>query len=129
MKRRKHRTKLVERQVQPLEEFLVDTGEENGWQVVTPMGEVDISTAPLVRQSLMSVLEAGAHRAILDLSHCVYLDSAGLGMIIAIYMRLRDIEGEFRLVIPFPQPQRVLEITGADYYLKVFPSLDMAAVA
>ncbi|MEV6701789.1 STAS domain-containing protein [Streptomyces sp. NPDC051453] len=72
--------------------------ELNGWTVVEAIGEVDVSTALQIRAYVLKLLEEGREHFVLDLSHVPFLDSMGLGIIVAITKRIRAREGSLHLV-------------------------------
>src|SRR6476646_11348444 len=52
-----------------------------GWTVLTVEGEVDLYTAPAVREAAIEAMEAGADHLLLDLTEVPFMDSSGLGVI------------------------------------------------
>ncbi|MFJ9412238.1 STAS domain-containing protein [Streptomyces sp. NPDC101393] len=79
----------------------------NGWTVVETTGEIDISTAPTIGAEIISLLEEGHRHFVLDLSATTFLDSMGLGMIVAVTKRLQAHEGSLRIACA---DQRLLKI-------------------
>jgi anti-sigma B factor antagonist len=81
--------------------------------VVTPAGEIDLASAPQLKSRLVGLLEEGFARFVLDLSAVRYLDSTGLGVLIAFSRRL-GADGEIVLA-EAPEPVlSLLELTGLD---------------
>jgi anti-sigma B factor antagonist len=77
-------------------------------------GEIDVATAPQLREALHQVLEEGATRLRIDLGEVGFIDSAGLGVLIGVLKRIREVGGEIELVHVQPAPRKVIEITGLD---------------
>jgi anti-sigma B factor antagonist len=104
-----------------LEVHLEQSGET---PVVRVVGEVDIATAPSLRERLEQVL-APARRVVVDLSEVTFLDSTGLSVLVGAWKRLsgEGLEGDLRLVVVRPTIQKVLEITGLDQVFSVFATL------
>jgi anti-sigma B factor antagonist len=98
------------------------------WSVLHVDGEVDLSTAPRLREQLLTLVLDGTVRVVVDLTGTEVLDSTGLGALMAAYKRLRARGGEMRLVITTPRIRKVFEITRLDLVLSIFESID-AAVA
>ncbi|MGA2211482.1 MAG: STAS domain-containing protein [Acidimicrobiales bacterium] len=98
--------------------------------VVRVVGEVDIATAPALRERLEQVL-ASATRVVVDLSEVTFLDSTGLSVLVGAWKQLsgEDSEGDLRLVVVRPTIQKVLEITGLDQVFSVFATLAEALAA
>jgi anti-sigma B factor antagonist len=76
-------------------------------------GEIDVSTAPVIRDALTEAVDGGARRVTLDLGGVGFVDSSGLGVIVGALRRLQD-ERDGRLVIEHVQENvhKVFEITG-----------------
>lgn len=88
-------------------------GEGAGGTVrVVAAGEVDMSTAGVLRQALDAALDGGASMVVVDLADVAFLDSTGIAALL--YGRSRAVERRAALGVANPRPQvrRVLEITG-----------------
>jgi anti-sigma B factor antagonist len=81
-------------------------------------GELDMSTAPALREELVELIAAGATMVTVDLSELAFVDSTGLSVLITGLKRLRQQGGDMALRSPTPGTRRVLEITGLT---EVFP--------
>lgn len=106
--------------------FQVSVSQQGGAAVVTAVGEVDVSTAPELRQRLREQPEDAL--VVVDLSDVTFLDSTGLGVLVAALKRIREsgAGGELRLVVNRPQVTKVLEVTGLSGVFSIFASLDEA---
>ena len=93
--------------------------------VVTPAGEIDLATAPLLKSSLVGLLGEGHTRFVVDLAAVRYLDSTGLGVLIAFARRLTE-DGVIVLAQPPAPVSALLEITGLDATFEVFVTVDDA---
>ncbi|HTU96809.1 MAG TPA: STAS domain-containing protein [Solirubrobacteraceae bacterium] len=97
----------------------------DGICVVTPAGEIDLATAPALKSHLLGLVGTGSARFIVDLSEVRYLDSTGLGVLIAFGRRLPE-HGQITLA-QAPDPVRaLLELTGLDASFEVFATVDGA---
>jgi anti-sigma B factor antagonist len=113
--------------------FQVTVEERAGIPVVRAAGEVDVSTAPTLRERLVELPE-GTARVIVDLSEVTFLDSTGLGVLVAGQKRLRNAApgdaaegtGGLDLVVTRPQILKVLEVTGLTSIFAIYSSLDEA---
>jgi anti-sigma B factor antagonist len=88
--------------------------------VITVRGEVDMATAPQLRDLLKQLIDAGSQRIVLDCRALAFLDSSGIGVLIAARNRLGD-DGEIVLDSPPAHVRKVLEITGVASHLSVVP--------
>lgn len=92
-------------------------------------GEVDVYTAPQLKQQMINLLESGAKEMIVDLSKVDYLDSTALGVLIGGLKRMREMDGNMVLVCPSPRIRRMFEITGLDKIFDIYNSVEDAQEA
>ena len=83
-------------------------------------GEIDASTVSQVRELLEELVGNGAKHLVLDCSELAFLDSSGIGVLIAARNRL-GADGSIVLDSPPPHVRKVLEITGVSSHLSVVP--------
>lgn len=93
-------------------------GGAGGQYEVRLVGELDLSTAPQLRDELARLAAGGATMVTVDLSELAFLDSTGLSVLTTGLKRLRQQGGELALRSPTPSTRKVLEITGLT---EVFP--------
>jgi anti-sigma B factor antagonist len=99
----------------------VETGAADGYAVVTPVGEVDLSNVGRLREVLNELyLRAGAD-VVVDLDQISFIDSAGLGALIGARRRAYGVNGSLTLVCSQERILRVLAITRLD---RVFDIVD-----
>lgn len=96
----------------------LDVRNESGAAVLEVSGEVDIYTAPKLREKLVELVEAGNDRIVVDLEGVGFMDSTGLGSLVAGLKRVKERKGEMALVCSRDPVVKVLRITGMD---RVFP--------
>ncbi|MDO8683456.1 MAG: STAS domain-containing protein [Armatimonadota bacterium] len=85
-------------------------------------GEVDVYTAPQLKQQMISLLEEGKIEMVVDLTKVEYLDSTALGILIGGLKRVRERDGNLPLICPSPRIRRVFEITGLDKIFDIYNS-------
>ncbi len=90
----------------------VDGHVTNGWTVVTVTGEMDDYTSPMIRTTVGQLLDADHRHFILDLCPAVFLDSAGLGMIVAITKHIRAHGGSLRIACTDERLLKVFKLGG-----------------
>ncbi|MHB8244097.1 MAG: STAS domain-containing protein [Acidimicrobiales bacterium] len=96
--------------------------------VLSIRGEIDVSTAPELRDRLLAVAQNGHETAIVDLSDVTFLDSTALGVLVSALKRFRANGGDLRLVVTGRNVAKVLEITGLVDVFTIFKTAE-AAVA
>lgn len=110
----------------PVDSFRLHTTEHEGCAVLAVAGEIDLSNAPQFREALIALVAHGHRRVVVDLSETGFLDSTGLGALVAGLKRVRAIGGEMRVVCTSPRVCKVFEITSLDRVLHLYDSLDEA---
>ena len=110
-------------------EFDISATERAGVPVLSVRGEVDVATAPRLRESLAALSDASAAVAVVDLSDVSFVDSTALGVLVSGAKRLRGTGGDLRLVVTEPHIAKVFAITGLDEVFDIYRSADQAISA
>ena len=82
-----------------------------GWAVVDITGDLDMASAPALRTLVLQLLSTGARCIAVDLTCTDFVDSTGLGMLVAALKRVRTHDGELVVVCPDPRLRRIFELT------------------
>ncbi len=104
----------------------LDTSERDGWAVLAVGGEVDVATAPRLREKLIELVNDGHHQIVVDLSAVEFLDSTGLGVLVGALKRVRTHDGDLALVCTESRVLKVFEITGLTKVFAMYASVDEA---
>jgi anti-sigma B factor antagonist len=91
--------------------FRVGVSRANGQVLVAVEGELDLATAPQLRDHLVEMSEEKVE-VILDLTRLQFIDSTGLSVLVMAFNRARAAGGSIVLRHPSQSVLRVLEITG-----------------
>jgi anti-sigma B factor antagonist len=91
---------------------------DNGVTVVAPTGRLDVAGAPALKDAISEAVKSGQPRVVLDMEGISFVDSTGLGSVIAALKQIRSSQGDLRLAAPNQQVRVVLELTTLD---RVFP--------
>ena len=97
--------------------------------VLAVRGEIDLFTAPELKQVLAESIEAGRVRIIVDLTDTTFLDSTALGVLIGAVKRLRSREGALAIVNIDENIAKTFEITGLDQIFTIVPTREEAVDA
>jgi len=92
-------------------------------------GEVDVYTAPRLRERLVELIDNGVRQVIVDLGGVDFLDSTGLGVLVGALKRLRAVGGTFALVCGKEPLLKIFRITALDQVFPIYPSVDAAVSA
>lgn len=94
--------------------------------VLAVRGEIDLFTAPELKQVLAQSIEAGRVRIIVDLTDTTFLDSTALGVLIGAVKRLRSRDGALAIVNVDENISKTFEITGLDQIFTIVPTREEA---
>ncbi len=97
--------------------------------VLAIRGEIDLFTAPELKQVLAESIEAGRIRIIVDLTETTFLDSTALGVLIGAVKRLRSRHGALAMVNVDENIAKTFEITGLDQIFTIVATRDEAVEA
>jgi anti-anti-sigma factor len=91
---------------------------------VTPEGDVSLETTPLLREVLRQVVDSQDGGTVdVDMHRVTFVDSAGIGVLVAAQRAATAKGVELMLIDPGPMIRMVLEISGLDGVL-VRPSAE-----
>jgi anti-sigma B factor antagonist len=107
----------------------LNVSEREGWAILSVGGEVDVATAPRLREQLIDLVNGGHHRIVVDLSDVEFLDSTGLGVLVGALKRVRTQDGDLALVCTESRILKVFEITGLTKVFTMYESVDEAVLA
>ena len=94
--------------------------------VIAVSGEIDVATAPQLREALHSVIAQGEATIVLDLLGVTFLDSTALGVLVGALKRCRELGGELHVVVADPRIVKIFEITGLTSVFTIADSLESA---
>ncbi|MEI5098641.1 anti-sigma factor antagonist [Streptomyces sp. PmtG] len=107
--------------------------------VVEVGGEIDVYTAPKLREQLVELVNDGSFHLVVDmervdflslsLSLSLSLDSTGLGVLVGGLKRVRAHEGSLRLVCNQERILKIFRITGLTKVFPIHTSVEEAVAA
>ena len=97
--------------------------QRDGWTILHIVGEIDMASAPQVRQHAVALVADGHDHLVIDLSGVDFCDSTGLGVLVAIVKRVRVAGGDFRLVSNDERFLALLEITRLNRVFDIYPTV------
>jgi anti-sigma B factor antagonist len=113
----------------PPEFALTEDALDDDRHVVAVRGEIDLFTAPELKQKLTDAIEGGKSRIVVDLSETTFLDSTALGVLIGAVKRLRSRDGALVIVNVDQNIAKTFEITGLDQIFTIVGTRDEAVSA
>jgi len=107
-------------------DLVVQVEDRGDWVVARASGDLDLTTAPRLRERVVQVVSEGQPRVVLDLEGVDFVDSTGLGVLVGLLKRTRSQGGDLRLVSTRRSLQKVLELTSLDRALPLARTVDEA---
>ena len=103
--------------------------DKDGIEVVAVEGEIDIYTAPRLRELLIDLVSKNDYQLIVNLEKVGFVDSTGLGVLVGGLKRVRAHDGSLDLVCTREQILKILEITGLTKVFGIYETVDQAIAA
>jgi len=106
--------------------FSVDIQRRGECAVVTLGGSCTMSDSHRLNESMVSLASESVRVIVVDMGKLDFIESTGLGAIIAGHLRVRRHQGEVRLVSPLPAIYHLLDLTRLTQLFPVYKSVDEA---
>jgi anti-sigma B factor antagonist len=97
--------------------------------IVAVSGEVDVYSAPMLKDNITELLQSGVSTLIVDLSGVAFLDSTGLGALVEARAATSDAGGTLPLVCSQDRILKLFTITGLDGVFTIHPTVGDAVAA
>jgi anti-anti-sigma factor len=107
------------------DELTVTVRPERGVVIAEVTGDIDMSTVARLRERLFEVADSG-QPLIIDLNRISFIDSTGLGVLIAAARRAGLHGGSLHAVCSRPQTRKLLWLTGVDRRIPLSATMDGA---
>ena len=102
---------------------------KDGIEVVDVEGEIDIYTAPRLRELLIDLAGKDNYQLIVNLEKVGFLDSTGLGVLVGGLNRVRPHDGSLDLVCTQERILKIFRITGLTKVFGIYRTVDQAIAA
>jgi len=107
-------------------DLTLSTREAGGRAIVAVGGEIDVYTAPRLRDRITELVADGQHHLVIDLRSVEFLDSTGLGVLVGGLKKVRAHDGSLELVCNQERILKIFRITGLAKVFTIHESLDSA---
>ncbi|MEJ8778901.1 anti-sigma factor antagonist [Pseudogracilibacillus sp. ICA-222130] len=99
----------------------IDIKDEGKKSIVQLSGEIDVYTAPALRDKLIPLTEKAGHKIKIDLENISYLDSTGLGVFINAYKSSKQHNSIIEIIHVKDRVLRLFQVTGLHEIMNVVP--------
>ncbi|MGJ9412740.1 anti-sigma factor antagonist [Aeromicrobium sp. CF4.19] len=102
------------------------TRTEGPFEIIEVGGEIDVMTAPRLREAVIEAVDRGRLRLIIDVEQVDFLDSTGLGVLVGALKRVRADGGSLDIVCTHERILKIFDITGLDKVFGLHGSVEQA---
>ena len=103
-----------------------ETRAVGGTTVLAVGGDVDLHTAPQLRDRIRTLVDEGTRRLVVDMTGVEFLDSTGLGTLLGSRKQLVALDGRLALAGLSDHVLKVFEITSLDQVFDIHATVDEA---
>jgi len=89
-------------------------------------GELDLGSVPEVRRAIRALIDEGFVNFIINLTLLDFIDSSGLGVLVGGLARVREKQGEIKIVCANRRILRVFEMTRLTQLFSIYPDEEAA---
>src|ERR1700748_2172311 len=107
----------------------LDHHTKDGIEVVDVEGEIDVYTAPRLRELLIELVNIGHYQLVVNMEKVEFLDSTGLGVLVGGLKRVRAHDGSLDLVCTQERILKIFRITGLTKVFGIHETVDEAIAA
>ena len=104
----------------------LQTREVDTRTIVAVGGEIDVYTAPKLRDKITELVGEGHHQLVIDMENVDFLDSTGLGVLVGGLKKVRAHDGSLQLVCNQDRLLKIFRITGLAKVFVIHESADAA---
>ncbi len=110
-------------------DLTLSTREVDGTTIVAVGGEIDVYTAPKLRDRITELVAEGVYTIIIDMESVEFLDSTGLGVLVGGLKKVRAHDGSLELICTQDRLLKIFRITGLAKVFVIHDSADGALAA
>ncbi len=96
------------------------TTEENGVTVIRMEGRFDSAISEHFKQSIKSLCDNGQINYVIDMKDVNYIDSSGLGGIVASLRQIRQMNGELKVSCLNEQVRSIFQLTRCHRLIEIY---------
>ena len=110
-------------------DLTLSTREVDGTTIVAVGGEIDVYTAPKLRDKITELVADGVYTIVIDMESVEFLDSTGLGVLVGGLKKVRAHDGSLELICTQDRLLKIFRITGLAKVFVIHDSVDGALAA
>ena len=104
----------------------LETRDVDGRTIVAVAGEIDVYTAPKLRDKITELVAAGTYHLVIDMAAVEFLDSTGLVVLVGGLKKVRAHDGSLHLICNQDRLLKIFRITGLAKVFVIHESTEAA---
>jgi anti-sigma B factor antagonist len=109
-----------------VDQLMASVRAESSYTLVVLAGESDMNTRGMLSDVLGEAMSEAARHLLIDMSELEFIDSVAMHVLMETHARFAGEAGRVSIVAPHPLVARVLNLSGADQMMPVYPDLAAA---
>ncbi|HEX4191022.1 MAG TPA: STAS domain-containing protein [Marmoricola sp.] len=102
-------------------DLTLTTRQVDGTTLVSVGGEIDVYTAPKLRDKITELVNSGHYALVIDMEKVDFLDSTGLGVLVGGLKKVRAQDGSMSLICNQDRLLKIFRITGLAKVFTIHP--------
>ena len=98
--------------------------EINEHKIIEVSGEVDLYNVSDLKKALFSITEGNYKSVVVDMKNVNYMDSSGIGALVAGQKKMKAHNGKFALMNIHDDVLNILKLATLDKFFTIYPSED-----
>jgi anti-sigma B factor antagonist len=94
--------------------------------VVEVEGQLIVGNRQELKKRILDEMEKGTHKVLVDFARTGYIDSSGLGVLVSLAKKIREMGGELRLANLNDDLQTLFELTKLDTLFQISETRERA---
>jgi len=96
------------------------------WNCLEPKGSFSYPSVLRIKDELYEIISEKSKNLLIDLNNLEYIDSVGIGIIVGLQMRTKELKGQTSLVCKKGDIFRIIELVGLDRSIEIYSHIDEA---
>lgn len=89
-------------------------------KIIELEGEVDVYTSMNLKKELNNLIDNGSKKIIINLKKVIYMDSSGLGVLVAVLKKIKKDEGSMKITNLSSSIKKIFELTRLTKFFEIY---------
>jgi anti-sigma B factor antagonist len=105
------------------------TRDEADVKIISCQGRMDANSSPQFKEYLKHLIEQGQTQLIISMDEVEFLDSSGLGALVACLRKAKDKKGDIKISGLLPEVRSIFDMTRVSRLFDIYPDTPSALKA